>query len=663
MGKPSDKLPVPSPSPSGPRTPLSQPSSAINLDTTPPENNSSGTRFHSAVDPLAPSGIRGLGLSIEPFAHDARSDIVYYINEDLETDPSFLENTLNTLSKMPPRPFAVIRGTHTETRRNNDDDREENRQVVDFDLEIEMTHLLFTDIHNPQHGAWREIKTVGNFEKVKRGTVFATRAPGFGGSGTAESGEPSVQEWCHRFCASSAGLKNLSFERRVVGYDWDLLERRLEDLVRATNYRGRLDISFPIRNSRVEIYNSCRTNRWRLTKWIYIVSIITLMFLFTWPWLFFRTKRWQTVYAEWEVSREEDDGTGRVTRRYASMSEEAWYNLWAKAVQKAVLERKQGALDQGDLERARAYEAAAEDLTGSSPETASTSLAGTTHDLHLKTAYYTATVPVWLDLITSPSEWSESFLSEEAREVLAVLGGIVLVFAIPNAKPDTLTGQDDVPSLIRHVGQVVQKGLGGWEWDGVRLAVGIGEGEAEEWDELCAAAGLEFVQLGGSHQERNEFGAICHHETEKTGIPRVKEAFESNDWDQLDDVPQLSDFGDFEEASTKHDAEFDPESLDFGVDKTDFEGLRKAIWESGQGEDDAHNADDTKAKPAATSTDAGASKQSDSLDDGELDDEDVAKVEKMMRKLQAAKEMGEGMSEAQRKRLAARAVEEVMREL
>ncbi|RFU75404.1 hypothetical protein TARUN_6853 [Trichoderma arundinaceum] len=301
------------------------------------------------------------------------------------------------------------------------------------------------------------------------------------------------------------------------------------------------------------------------------------------------------------------------------------------------------------------------DLTGSSPESASASLAGTTHDLELKTSYYTASVPIWLDLIASPSEWASSFLSEEAREVLAVLGGLVLVFAIPSDKPSALTAEHEPPSLIRHVGSVVQKGLGGWEWDGVRLAIGIGEGDADEWDELCAEAGLEFVQLKSGQSDKNEYG-------EKTGIPRVREALESNDWEQLGDGP-LSDFGETQSAKSDDAEDFDPESLDFGVDRSDFEGLRMAIWETSRldtGDDDnAHPDKDKVGQPKAADATAGPSggiKDSEA-EDRDLDDEDVAKVEKLMRKLQAAREMGEGMSEAQRKRLAARAVEEVMREL
>ncbi|KAH6611449.1 hypothetical protein Trco_001469 [Trichoderma cornu-damae] len=306
------------------------------------------------------------------------------------------------------------------------------------------------------------------------------------------------------------------------------------------------------------------------------------------------------------------------------------------------------------------------DLTGSSPEAPSTSLAGTTHDLELKTSYYTASVPIWLDLIASPSEWAASFLSEEAREVLAVLGGLVLVFAVPSGSAAALTADDEPPSLIRHVGSVVQKGLGGWEWDGVRLAIGIGEGDADEWDELCAEAGLEFVQIKSGQKDKNEFGDIII--IEKTGIPRVKEALESNDWEQLGHGP-LSDFGETQSDKSGGAEDFDPESLDFGVDRSDFEGLRMAIWESsrlGTGDSDDTSPDKAKAdqsKAADVAAGPAADIGDDETGDRDLDDEDVAKVEKLMRKLQAAREMGEGMGEAQRKRLAARAVEEVMREL
>lgn len=152
------------------------------------------------------------------------------------------------------------------------------------------------------------------------------------------------------------------------------------------------------------------------------------------------------------------------------------------------------------------------DLTGTEPEPASSSLAGTTHDLDIQTAYYTATVPIWLDLITTPSEWAGTFLSDEAKEVLEVLGGVVAVFAIPPDAADSSIGHDQVKNLIREVGKVIKEGLGGWEWDGVTLAVGVGEvahlDDLDMWDEVCGDAGLEFVHVASSAAEdaRNEFG-------------------------------------------------------------------------------------------------------------------------------------------------------------
>jgi len=297
------------------------------------------------------------------------------------------------------------------------------------------------------------------------------------------------------------------------------------------------------------------------------------------------------------------------------------------------------------------------DLTGNAPSPVTDSLAGVTHDLVLSTPYYKTTLPIWLDTPTAPTDWSASFLSDEAREVLDVLGGFIVVFSLHEDKQET-------KSLLHEVGKVVKEGLGGWEWDGVGVAVGVGNGDADEWDELCAAGGLEFVQMTGNDQGRNEFG-------ERMGIARVKEALEANDWASLDDHDALSDFGEFEDPDEKDDQkDLDPENMGFGFDRAGFEGLRKSIWTSGQVQDEKTEAvgglrEGAQAGgvsiPVSSSVDPPPTENS--QQGSGLADEDLEQVEKMMRKLQAAREAGEGMSEAQRKRMAARAVEEVMREL
>ncbi|KAI1146170.1 hypothetical protein F4825DRAFT_441472 [Nemania diffusa] len=303
------------------------------------------------------------------------------------------------------------------------------------------------------------------------------------------------------------------------------------------------------------------------------------------------------------------------------------------------------------------------DLTGTIPEQTSTTLAGASHNLSLKTTYYTAEVPIWLDVISSPSEWSASFLSAEAKEVLEVLGGLMIVFALP-----VHTQAEEVKAareLIQHVGKVVKEGLGGWEWDGVRLCLGVGEiDDVDIWEDCCAESGLEFVQVRNqSTPSRNEFG-------EKTGIPRALEALEANDWANasLDDLgSDFEDIGAEIEAEQKRQkageggedsgtAPLDPEDLDFGYDPKDFEGLKRAIWNAGN--EDVEDSADGEPSTAV----AKGGKQTEEMEES-LDDEDIQKIERMMVTLQAVRETNAGLPEEQRKRAAAKAVAEVMKEL
>ncbi|RYO78339.1 hypothetical protein DL766_009219 [Monosporascus sp. MC13-8B] len=312
------------------------------------------------------------------------------------------------------------------------------------------------------------------------------------------------------------------------------------------------------------------------------------------------------------------------------------------------------------------------DLTGTTPEPASSSLAGTTHNLPIKTAYYAATVPVWLDLIASPSEWAGSFLSAEAKEVLDVLGGVVVVFPLP-VQPKSDEG-DAARELIRGVGRVLREGLGGWEWDGVGLCLGVGEvDDVDDWEDCCAEWGLEFVQVRSQAVPgRNEFG-------EKTGIPRVLEALEANDWSLISADDMGSEFGEFEgESRAGKDTsgpnpggerddgpDLDPETLEFGFDREDFVGLRRAIWSSGGEEDDGDNEeqDSANGEPSAKKVAADGGPPPGGGSDEKVGDEEVRKLERMMIKLQAARDMGAGLPEDQRRRMAAKAVGEVMKEL
>lgn len=150
---------------------------------------------------------------------------------------------------------------------------------------------------------------------------------------------------------------------------------------------------------------------------------------------------------------------------------------------------------------------------------------------------------------------------------------------------------------------------------------------------------------------------------EKVGVPRVLEALESNDWASVlgatvSDLGVL-DGGNTEDGGLKddEDSELDFENMDFGFDKEDFEGLKKAIWEAKMEREDVSSED----KPAHEKGEGSSTKNTGEAEEGE--DDDIRKVGQMMQKLQAVRDMCADLPEEQRKRMAARAVGEVMRDL
>jgi hypothetical protein len=356
-----------------------------------PAANDASLALASATNPLLPPSAHvplpgGMHPPV-PTRIDAEGNETF-VDKRLDSDPVYLEHTLAHLALFPPRPYARVVGTHTETtttthsagssthssrhghghgHHHRTESRTSTQTITDFDVRVDLTPFLYRNIN--RHEAWRTVRPVGNFDKVRRGTVFATRAPGFGGSGAAndggEDGTPSLREWCHRYCASPRRLRSFIVRRRVTGLDEDLLRSRLVALVRATQYRGHLDVSFPTLAERVHVRSDCWENRWRADRRVRWFFYLTFLWLLSWPYLLLRTIYFETVTVDWAFSRPRDpaararDDPSRpprpaAEREFVTLSEDAWYKMWARAVQAAVLERRQCMLDQGDLRRAAA---------------------------------------------------------------------------------------------------------------------------------------------------------------------------------------------------------------------------------------------------------------------------------------------------------------------
>jgi hypothetical protein len=137
------------------------------------------------------------------------------------------------------------------------------------------------------------------------------------------------------------------FDREVTGFDQKLIEDKLHSLIRSTNYRGHLNISFPTENEGVELYSDHRFNRWRNKSWVALLFIVSMTWIFTWPYLFFSTKRYAVVKTVWPFSKAGEDGR----KVYATISENQWMSRWQKTIEKAALEKRQGMLTEEDLTR------------------------------------------------------------------------------------------------------------------------------------------------------------------------------------------------------------------------------------------------------------------------------------------------------------------------
>ncbi|KIH87863.1 hypothetical protein SPBR_05017 [Sporothrix brasiliensis 5110] len=254
---------------------------------------------------------------------------------------------------------------------------------------------------------------------------------------------------------------------------------------------------------------------------------------------------------------------------------------------------------------------------------------------------------------STPEQWADAFLADEAREVREALGGVVVVVDVQQTS--AFARQRDlvkhVARLVQRLGPVVDVGLQEEDEDqeemladfeGVGIVVGVSQTPIDEetmevWDDACLVAGLEFVAVAPGQEATNEFG-------EKTGIPRLLEALEANDWELVGDGEGDENdlFGSFQDVrlpGTESDDEInfdDPESVDFGFDRDDFAGLRQAIWQQ----------------------------QTAELDDDDEEDKDQAAImESMIQRLQAARLQSELLTPAQRRAMAARVVGDVMREI
>ncbi|KAJ5216282.1 Alpha/gamma-adaptin-binding protein p34 [Penicillium cinerascens] len=322
-----------------------------------------------------------------------------------------------------------------------------------------------------------------------------------------------------------------------------------------------------------------------------------------------------------------------------------------------------------------------------------TTFAGyTTHSpLRLSTKYYTAEVPLWVDEIplstenteTTSTQWRTEFLSAEAEIVREAVGALIVCVKAPepSSQPGDNTNpveREDVRAVRELMGDVgvvkscIDEERGGMgDVPGVLILVGgkksapgtstfkakdedgldlVGDEELGEdaaplsagwWEDQMFDMGLlgwEVIEWDPTEQSgkvtRNKFG-------EYEGMPRIKEVLETHDWAASGDTLDADDLGSDDDFDDFVSGDKSTHSRGFGEEVNELEremfGLRMAIERGGDGHEDS--------------------------EEDENGEDKVESIEALMMRMQSIRDMSADMPEAQRKRLAAKAVQDIMKDL
>lgn len=173
--------------------------------------------------------------------------------------------------------------------------------------------------------------------------------------------------------------------------------------------------------------------------------------------------------------------------------------------------------------------------------------------------------------------------------------------------------------------------------DEVKRGKGMGSGY-EEWEDECFDLGFEFVDGAVSEAAGGKRDAAG----ELQGLARLREALESNEWENVDDLGEDEEGLDFlgeDSAGEEEEGVRKDETRGFRLERTqmesEFAGLKMAM--------------------------AGAADEGGEDEEGGA--EQVEELERMMLRMTAARDMSAHLSEAERKRVARRTVDDIMKEM
>ncbi|GAD93721.1 hypothetical protein PVAR5_2336 [Paecilomyces variotii No. 5] len=316
------------------------------------------------------------------------------LHPDLSSDPKMLCDLIKEKAKLPPRPYVLIKGTHSQTT-NDGKGGKKKETVVDFEFNLDVAGTLLRgwkgDGLPPSSLPWHTVTVVSDRDEVKtyRGGRFKSKSPGKynwpGVEGVAdttvdlERGQgryvddedendetaplapeededtisPSHHEtpheadsslgWCERFCNDPAPVKSFTLTRTLNGFSSESLRQSIVSHIRATNYRGHISVHPTLREGSMTIYSPHWINRFRNNPYIYWTCIIFQLWLITWPTILLLERQYNVVFSNWNAAllSEDRDVTERRKIYARNRDEAALMDYWAPAIKHAAWNRRQ----------------------------------------------------------------------------------------------------------------------------------------------------------------------------------------------------------------------------------------------------------------------------------------------------------------------------------
>ena len=268
-----------------------------------------------------------------PQSHLSRDETTTFTHDPRYShNPEDLREMLEDQSKYPPS-FAVrFIGTHTETVKKKD--KKESVTVTDFDVRIDMTHLLVPGPSTPSNLIMHGFDVSESHVRTYRGFRTKSTCP--------QEDAPDIESYILSYTTSPFRVRSFTLNRRITNHDSRALEGLIASLVRSTNYRGHLKITFPMTHNRVTVYSPCWQNQYRQKWWIRWFFYLTFLWMLSWPYLWFVTRRWEVATAVFPYSSWQDDGS----RKFVTKSEQDFFEEWKSSIKRAVLGKQQGWIDE-----------------------------------------------------------------------------------------------------------------------------------------------------------------------------------------------------------------------------------------------------------------------------------------------------------------------------